>query len=246
MNTGTCSRSASTMETRKKVRPGLVALIRKVHFECSVVDHRFAYQVPGLTSYYRLERDLIWDRASPGSRTGNPAAPRYLWVRMARARPPAGARVVFDFEEGGLAGWTVTGTAFGQGPVSGLLWDPRRRQAQGLVAGAGGRRWLSSFHGGDAATGSLVSPAFLLDRPSLWLRVGGGRDQEKLRVSLVVEGARVASATGDQSERFRTVTWDVRAHQGKEARLEVEDEATGSWGHLQLDEVWLVPAEARP
>jgi len=114
------------------------------------------------------------------------------------------------------------------------------------VAGAGGRRWLSSFHGGDAATGRLRSPLFRLDRPSLWLRVGGGRDAAKLRVSLLVKGRAVATATGELSEQFRTVRWDVRANQGEEAELEVVDEATGSWGHLQLDEVWLIPAEARP
>jgi len=205
------------------------------------VDHRYAAQLPGLISGYRLEWDLAWDGASPRTREGNPAAPRYLWRRPRPARPPAGGRVVFDFERAEHGAWQVRGTAFGRGPVSGLLWDPRRRRPQGLVAGAGGRRWVSSFHGGDAATGRLRSPPFMLDRPTLRLRVGGGRQPTRLRVQLEVNGQVVRQATGPGSERFHIVRWDVRPWLGKRARLVIRDRATGGWGHLQLDEVWLVP-----
>jgi hypothetical protein len=205
------------------------------------VDPRYAAQLPGLARRYRLEWDLAWDGASPRTREGNPAAPRYLWRRPRPARPPAGGRVVFDFERTDHGAWEVRGTAFGRGPVSGLLWDPRRRRAQGLVAGAGGRRWVSSFHGGDAATGRLRSPPFVLDRPTLRLRVGGGRQPDRLRVQLEVNGQVVRQATGPGSERFQTVRWDVRPWLGQRARLVARDRASGGWGHLQLDEVWLVP-----
>jgi hypothetical protein len=151
-----------------------------------------------------------------------------------------GGRVVFDFESRRLSGWSREGTAFGHETTDGLLWDPRRRRAQGLVSGAGGRRWVSSFHGGDATTGKVRSPPFRLDRPTLQLRVGGGRDPTRLVVRLIVDSKVVQRVTGDNSERFRRVTWDVRPWQGRDAVLEAVDEATGSWGHLQLDEVWLV------
>jgi hypothetical protein len=205
------------------------------------VDQRYAAQLPGLLRHYRLEWDLAWEGAHPRTREGNPAAPRHLWRRPRRARPPAGGRVVFAFERPDHRGWEITGTAFGRGPVQGLLWDPVRRRAQGLVAGAGGKRWISSFHGGDAATGRMRSPPFVLDRPTLVLRVGGGRQTGSLQVRLEVDGQVVRRTTGPGSERFHTVRWDVRPWLGRRAELVVEDRATGGWGHLQLDEVWLVP-----
>jgi len=196
-------------------------------------------QLPGLTTYYRPELDLAWRSAAPRTLSGNPAAPRFVWRLRRPARPPAGGRVVFDFESRRLDGWTRQGAAFGRGPVDGPLWDPLRRRAQGLVGGAGGRRWLSSFHGGDGSTGKLTSPPFRLDRAVLQLRVGGGRDRVRLVVRLRVDGKVVHRATGHNSEQFRRVTWDVRPWRGRDAVLEVVDSATGGWGHLQLDEVWL-------
>jgi hypothetical protein len=198
-------------------------------------------QLPGLLAHYRPEGDLAWQRAAPRTLSGNPSAPRFVWRWPHVARPPAGGLVVFDFEARRLHGWKIAGTAFGRGTVDGPLWDPLRRRAQGLVRGAGGRRWVSSFHGGDAATGRLVSPAFRLDRPRLSLRVAGGRDPERLAVRLRVDGRVVRLATGADTERFRSVVWDVRPWRGRDAVLEAVDEATGGWGHLQLDEVWLVP-----
>ncbi len=197
-------------------------------------------QLPGLTTHFRLEMDLAWLRAAPRTLSGNPSAPRFVWRRPRPARPPAGARVVFDFEARGLDGWTREGTAFGGGTVDGPLWDPRRRRAQGFVSAAGGRRWVSSFHGGDAATGTLVSPPFRLDLPTLRFRVGGGRDRTRLVVRLRVKGQVVRRATAHNSERFRPVTWDVRPWLGRDAVLEAVDASSGAWGHLQLDEVWLL------
>lgn len=200
----------------------------------------YAAQLPGLTTYFRPESDLAGRRSAPRTLSGNPSAPRYVWRRRTPARPPAGGRVVFNFESPGFGGWNQSGSAFGPGPVDGLLWDPLRRRAQGLVGGAGGRRWVSSFHGGDAPTGRLTSPAFRLDRPVLQLRVGGGRDPERLVVRLRVGDEVVRRATGRNSDQFHTVRWDVKPWQGKEAVLEAVDNATGGWGHLQLDEVWLL------
>jgi hypothetical protein len=217
---------------RRWVRAGDRAVLRP--------NAAYLAQLPGLTTYYRPELDLAWRRAAPRTLSGNPSAPRYVWRRPNPKYPPSGGRMVFSFEFHGLGRWTVQGTAFGRGPVSGPLWDPRRRMAQGLIGGAGGKRWLSSFHGGDAAVGKLTSPTFRLDRPVLSLRVGGGRDRLRLAVRLRVDGKTVRSTTGHNSEQFRTVIWDVRPWKGRDAVLEVEDSATGSWGHLQLDEVWLV------
>ena len=58
---------------------------------------------------------------------------------------------------------------------------------------------------------------------------------------LLVDGRVVHSATGRNQERLRTVRWDVSPFHGHPARLEIVDQATSSWGHIQVDEVWLVP-----
>ena len=206
----------------------------------------YAAQLPGLISRYRPTGDLTWLRAVPRTYTGNAVAPRYVWQWPRGATPPSGGRVVFDFETPRPAWWAPTeGTAFGPGPVDGLLWDVRRRRPQGLVGGMGGKRWISSFHGGDAATGRLVTKPFAIDRPRLQVRVGGGRDPERLAVRLKVAGKVVRQATGHNSEQFRVVRWDVRPWLGQQAVLEVVDQATGGWGHIQVDEVWLVPAGER-
>ncbi len=200
----------------------------------------YSAQLPGLVSRYRPELDLAWLGAAPRTMSGNPAAPRFVWRLPRRAEPPPGGRVLFDFESPDHGPWRRQGAAFGKGPVDGPLWDFRRNRAQGLVAGAGGRRWVSSFHGGDIATGKLISPRFRLDRPWLQMLLGGGANARLLQVRLRVGGKVVLWATGKNSEQFHQVRWNVRRWQGRLAVLELVDEAVGSWGHIQLDEVWLV------
>ena len=64
-------------------------------------------------------------------------------------------------------------------------------------------------------------------------------------VRLKVDGHSVHQTTGHNTERFRQVEWDVSRWSGRQAVLELVDDATGGWGHLQLDEVWLVPQRKR-
>ena len=82
--------------------------------------------------------------------------------------PPVGA-VLQDFEAADFADWTATGTAFGPGPSAGGV------PGQDGVTGFVGERLANSYHGGDAPTGTLTSPAFTADRPYLNFLVGGGR-----------------------------------------------------------------------
>lgn len=88
---------------------------------------------------------------------------------VSEAEPPPGT-VLAGFEDGAYpAGWTATGTAFGAGPVDGTL------PGQHPVRGFRGERLVNSFHGGDAAVGSLTSPQFTLSGDYVNLLVGGGR-----------------------------------------------------------------------
>src|SRR6185295_11260274 len=101
------------------------------------------------------------------------------------------ARVLFDFEDGKFEGWIEEGNAFSQGPTS-----PRPGH-QNAIFGAVGERLANSYPPllGDGAKGRLTSPPFVIDRPRMALRVGGGW-QARTRVDLVVEGRPVRTATG--------------------------------------------------
>ena len=96
--------------------------------------------------------------------------------------------------------------------------------------------------GGDAAIGTAISPPFTIDGSLLRLRVAGGTDP-KLRIELRVgdDVVRTAGVPAPASEAFRDRTWDVTDLRGKTVRIVAIDDATGSWGHLSLDEIWLLP-----
>lgn len=144
--------------------------------------------------------------------------------------PPPG-ELIADFEGGQLpAGWRIGGTAFGSGPAIGAL------EGQLHVSGHRGRGLMNSFHGGDAATGTLSSPEFTVTRPFISFLIGGGSSY-LTRLELRVGDQVVHHASGNDNEVLRWKSWDVSALLGQRAVLRAVDEATGSGGHLLLDHV---------
>jgi arabinofuranosyltransferase len=129
------------------------------------------------------------------------------------------------------------GDAFGKGP---LTEAPAGQQE---IFGYQGP-FASSFPwpGGDGPTGTLRLP-WTVEGDVLTFRIGGGRDPQRLRVSLVVDGKAVASATGCNSELLGRRAWNVRPYHGKQAVLEIVDASSGGWGHLMVDELeeWRLP-----
>lgn len=99
-----------------------------------------------------------------------------------------------------------------------------------------------TWPGGDAPTGTLRLP-WTIRGDVLTFRIGGGQDPERLRVSLVVEGKPVASATGCGTELMGRRAWNLRPHRGKAAVIEIVDASPGGWGHVMVDEIeeWRVP-----
>lgn len=81
--------------------------------------------------------------------------------------PPSGT-VVQDFESGSFGDWTATGNAFGSAPATGPV------DGQQTVTGFEGKAFANSFHGGDASTGTLTSPAFTVTSNYINFKVGGG------------------------------------------------------------------------
>jgi len=144
--------------------------------------------------------------------------------------------VIADFEGETYGRWTVEGAAFGPGPAPGTL------PGQMAVDGYDGKRLVNSFYGGDGATGRLTSPPFTIERPFINFLAGGGKYPGQTCIDLLVDGRPVRTATGPNdkpggSEKLDWVTWDVSEFEGKTAVIRIVDEATGGWGHINVDHI---------
>lgn len=150
--------------------------------------------------------------------------------------------LIADFESDTYGEWQVEGQAFGAGPADGTL------PGQMTVSGFEGQRLVNSYLVGDGPTGRLTSPPFVVDRDYLAFLIGGGGFAETTCVNLLRDGTVVRTATGPNtrpggSEALEPSAWDVRDLQGKTVQLQVVDQATGGWGHINLDQVVLTDEE---
>jgi len=146
---------------------------------------------------------------------------------------PAQTHGVADFESGTYDGWTVSGEAFGTAPASGAL------ETQNPVSGFGGKRLVNSFGGGDDTTGRMVGEPFEIMLPYVTYRIGGGGHAGKTCLNLVVEGKVVRTATGRNNETLELRAWQVDELIGRQAHIEILDEQTGAWGHINVDDITL-------
>jgi hypothetical protein len=155
-----------------------------------------------------------------------------LWVREDLIDGRYLADTAIHFEPSELAFWNPSGDAFESFPTT----LPIRGQL-GVFGTMGSYLDTFTLSLGDKATGRLQSPPFPIVGDKMILRVGGGRDPVRLRVSLLVDGVQVRSATGHQREILGRRVWDITAFKGRQGRLEVIDQSQGNWGHLLVDEV---------
>ncbi|MFO7975740.1 MAG: GH116 family glycosyl hydrolase, partial [Candidatus Hydrogenedentota bacterium] len=140
--------------------------------------------------------------------------------------------IVFETFEGEDYGeWEVFGEAFGEKPASGTL------EGQQKVSGFEGEGLVNTFLGGDEPTGRLVSPRFTINRKFINFLIGGGSHQEQTCMNLIIGDKIVHTATGRNNERLSWQVWDVSDYQGKQARIEIIDEASGGWGHINVDQI---------
>jgi len=232
-------RMGITDVTARKPRPvvGLDASMRDHRFAAVVLDLADTDPVPGFMQPYRTDLALPGNE-KPRLYTGaKRAVPQSVWVPAVKETPPFGVRVLFDFESGHYDGWTTEGSAWGQVPATSAV------TGQAVVGGFGGRYFATSMRGGDKATGTLLSDPFVIDGSKISIRIGGGASDD-LRVELRVDGQMVRRAVAAQpvGERLTEVTWDVAELRDKTARIAaVDNNATNSWGHLNIDEIWLLP-----
>ena len=149
--------------------------------------------------------------------------------------------IVFeDFEKPAYEGWTVTGTAFGNGPVE----RKNIPTYQGDVGGEGKRVVNShasapthTVGGRDNATGRLTSREFTIERRFIRFYIGGGNHPGKTCLNLLVGDKVVRTTTGKNNNQMRKEAFDVREFEGQAARIEIVDEQQGPWGNIGVDQI---------
>lgn len=156
------------------------------------------------------------------------------WALSASAQSPD--ILVENFEGTNYGDWNFTGAAFGNGPAHGTLPN------QMAVDGFKGNGLANSFNGGDDAKGTLTSPSFKIQRKYLQFLIGGGGWEDRTCMYLLVNGKVVRTATGTNtqpggSERLQPGQWDVSEFIGKDGTLQIVDDATGGWGHINVDQI---------
>jgi len=151
--------------------------------------------------------------------------------------------LIADFEGADYGSWQTTGEAFGPGPARGTL------PGQMSVEGFKGRGLVNSFYKGDDSTGTLTSPEFKIERRFISYLIGGGKNPEKLSMNLLVAGKVVRKASGPNdkaggAEALAPESWDVSEFAGQGAVIQIVDQATGGWGHINVDH--LVQTDRKP
>ena len=156
-----------------------------------------------------------------------------LLASLARAEDTL---VIADFEQADYGTWKATGRAFGTGPAHDAL--PGQMPMSGFL----GKGFVSSYHDGDASTGTLTSPPFTLQKPYLRFLIGGGQYPGETCLNLLLENKPVRTATGPNaqpggSERLDWNTWDVADLKGQTAQIQIVDRNKGGWGHINVDQI---------
>lgn len=140
--------------------------------------------------------------------------------------------IIADFEDASYdAGWVATGTAFGNRPSAGS------NGSQKPISGFEGKGLVNTYTAKDRdrATGTLTSPEFTIDRKYINFLIGGGKHPRKTCINLLIDGKIVQTETGHDNESLRPAGWDVSEHSGKRARIEIVDNVTTGWGHINVD-----------
>lgn len=139
---------------------------------------------------------------------------------------------IASFNSDSFTGWKTTGDAFTKGPARGL--DLLRKLE---IENSPDLALASSEIDGDASMGSLTSPTFKIQRPYISFLIAGGDYERHTCLNLLIDGKTVRSATGRRSDRLIPASWDVSEFKGKRAQIEIVDEASGDWGHINVDEI---------
>jgi len=137
-------------------------------------------------------------------------------------------------ETGDLSDWIVTGAAFVGQPVQGDRSSARGREPS-LHAG---EHWIGGYELlEDVPYGSLRSVPFSVTHPWASFLIGGGNHASTRVELLAADDDRVlfSSSAGD-FESMQRVTVDLTAMLGQRIAVQIVDEHSGGWGHINYDD----------
>lgn len=153
-------------------------------------------------------------------------------IRHSKAKEAeSGDIVIADFESNTYGDWKATGTAFSHGPAS------RELASKLELEGFSGNGVATTKIDGDGPTGTLTSPRFKIQRHFISFLISGGIWEHETCLNLLIDGQVVHSATGANNIHLEPASWDVSRLMGKMAQIQIVDQATGDWGHIDVDDI---------
>ncbi|KAL9978356.1 hypothetical protein ACROYT_G015857 [Oculina patagonica] len=165
--------------------------------------------------------------------------------RLDALEKPVPKACKFDFEDG-IDDWLRTGTAFnnqptyGDNPTARRRGQPAKQQGDWWIGGSENRPSRKAPAGrvqGDQPQGTLTSPLFTITGKYISFLIGGGCDIKTIRAELIIGNKVVKQDTGKCHETMTRKTWDVTAFVGQRARVKLVDFSSGSWGHINFDDL---------
>jgi hypothetical protein len=153
-----------------------------------------------------------------------------------------------NFDGDDYAAWAARGEAFGSRPSTGAPGPEQH------LSGFQGKGLINTWTGTDATQGTLISPSFVIERDFINFLVGGGNHPGETCINLRVGSRVVRTATGRDTDAMEWASWDVRDLANQHATIEIVDRHSGSWGHIDIDQIELsdtprksaVPLSRRP
>ncbi len=161
--------------------------------------------------------------------------------KLSAAPAPSSPDTLFeDWNKETYDGWTVEGNAFGKGPVKrsaipsyqGDVGGDTERVVNTHATGPG-----SDVPSRDAGTGKLTSRSFTIERNFINFWIGGGKDESKVGLRLVIDDKVALRAAGLDNNQMSQRSFDTRSLKGKHARLEIVDQGTGGWGNVGVGKI---------
>lgn len=168
---------------------------------------------------------------------GNISAASNSVTATTQAAQETGSLTNHDFEGGNLSGWIiVSGNAFSDADVAAdTSWG------WGGPFNQSGAYHLWGFKdGGDSLVGVLKSVSFTLGgNGTIDFLIGGGNDINNLYIALVraSDGTELLKATGNSDEAYSRITWEAASFVGTDCYIKIVDNATGGFGHINVDDV---------
>lgn len=151
------------------------------------------------------------------------------------------------FEKGDLTQWEAEGEAFENQPT----YQDNAAFRWGYVGSFPvGDYWIGTFEDRpgplfppkniqmDDPQGTLTSEPFLIDKRFLTGLVGGGQS-EKTAVSILIADQETARFTGTDHEEMYPFVLDMSEYRGLMCRIQIIDEYSGPWGHVNVDNFFL-------